>query len=118
MFHILYMLAFTILAFLAISSLIRNLINLGFDSQRMRAPFPYSGDEASGHANSQSGNSNRPTPHPELLDDAGKMIKEPLLVMRSIAVEDVREKLDALYDSSPSTGNNSPNSNDETEEDA
>jgi len=27
-------------------------------------------------------------PHPELLDTAGNLIKDPLLVMRSISVED------------------------------
>jgi hypothetical protein len=45
-------------------------------------------------------------PHPELLDDTGKPINEPLLVMRSMTVEDAREKLDAIYKSSPgnSTG--------------
>ena len=113
LFHTLYILAFTILAFLAVSSLIRNLINLGFDSHRIRAPFPYSGEAAD---SSTSANPNRPTPHPELLDDTGKMINEPLLVMRSIAVEDVREKLDALYDSSPSAENGSPNHNGEADE--
>jgi len=42
-------------------------------------------------------------PHPEL-DTAGNLIKDPLLVMRSISVEDAREQLDALYDASPAKG--------------
>ena len=37
-------------------------------------------------------------PHPELLDQDGQVIREPLLVMRSISMKDAREQLDALYD--------------------
>jgi hypothetical protein len=44
----------------------------------------------------------RPVPHPELLDSDGRIINEPLLVMKSMTVEDAREQLDALYKSSPS----------------
>jgi hypothetical protein len=40
-------------------------------------------------------------PHPELLDSSGNLIKEPLLVMRSVNVEDARQQLDALYEASP-----------------
>ena len=92
--HLIYILAFTLLAFLAIGNLIRNLLTLGADSQRHYAPRSY--------------DPSRPTsfrirvPHPELLDDNGKLINEPLLVMRSMTVEDAREQLDALYRSSPS----------------
>jgi len=39
-------------------------------------------------------------PHPEFLDDTGNVINEPLLVMRSINIDDAREQLDALYNSS------------------
>jgi hypothetical protein len=39
--------------------------------------------------------------HPELLDAAGNLIDEPLLVMRSLTVEDAREQLDAIYRESP-----------------
>jgi hypothetical protein len=39
--------------------------------------------------------------HPELLDEAGDMVREPYLVMRSITVDDARKQLDALYNSSP-----------------
>lgn len=39
--------------------------------------------------------------HPELFDDHGQPINEPLLVIRSVSVEDAREELDRLYQSSP-----------------
>ncbi|CDN09792.1 hypothetical protein RintRC_1303 [Richelia intracellularis] len=39
-------------------------------------------------------------PHPELLDDSGNLIKEPLLVMRSVNVEDARQHLDSIYNNS------------------
>ena len=39
--------------------------------------------------------------HPELLDEYGNIVNEPLLVMRSLTVQDAREQLDALYKSSP-----------------
>lgn len=92
--HFLYILAFTLLAFLAIGNLIRNLLTLGVESQRHYAPRSYDPS----HPRSSS-----PVrvPHPELLDDDGKIINEPLLVMRSMTVEDAREQLDALYRSSP-----------------
>ncbi|MBD2342737.1 DUF2973 domain-containing protein [Anabaena subtropica] len=113
MLHLLYILAFTILAVIAVANLIRNLIMFSFDRDGMRPGVAgnYSG------RNSQVGNqggfgyvsSNRQiTPHPELLDSTGKFIKEPLLVMRSINVEDARQQLDALYESSP--GHKSENS--------
>jgi hypothetical protein len=35
------------------------------------------------------------------LDERGNPINEPLLVMRSMTVEDAREKLDSIYNSSP-----------------
>ncbi|HTL90483.1 MAG TPA: DUF2973 domain-containing protein [Leptolyngbya sp.] len=87
--HLLYILAFTALAFLAVGNLIRNLMALGIDSQRQYSPM--------GTARS----TNRPAPHPELLDENGRMINEPLLVMRSMSVDDAREQLDALYNASP-----------------
>lgn len=97
MLHLLYILAFTVLAFLAVANLIRNLMMLGIESQRSYAPHrsaansPYAGQ----------GMSVRPAPHPELLDGQGNLVNEPYLVMRSITVEDAREQLDALYESSP-----------------
>jgi Protein of unknown function (DUF2973) len=92
MLHLLYILAFTIIAFLTISNLIRSLINVSMDSQKRPA---------------KSSNSYNPygypmTSHPELLDSAGQLINEPLLVIRSVTVEDARQQLDALYNASPS----------------
>jgi len=95
MLHLLYIFAFTIIAFFAISNLIRSLITLSFDSQRHYAPS----SDSLGRPSRSSGS--RPVPHPELLDDNGKPIDEPLLVMRSVSVEDAREQLDAIYNASP-----------------
>jgi Protein of unknown function (DUF2973) len=93
MLHLLYILAFTILAVIAVANLIRNLIMFSFDRERT-----YS----SGRGGSYGyGNSRITVPHPELLDSAGNIIKEPLLVMRSINVEDARHQLDALFEASP-----------------
>lgn len=99
MLHLLYILAFTILAFMAVANLIRNLIMFSFDTERTyptrhssmanRGNYPYSGSRK------------QFVPHPELLDNFGNLIKEPLLVMRSVNVEDARNQLDALYESSP-----------------
>ncbi|MCG8365474.1 MAG: DUF2973 domain-containing protein [Pseudanabaenales cyanobacterium] len=93
MLHFLYIVAFTILAFLAIGNLIRNLISLGSESQKSFSSPPYG-------EGSRPQSQNRPVPHPELLDDEGNVINEPLLVMRSISIRDAREQLDALYDAS------------------
>lgn len=90
MFHALYILAFVVLAVLALGNLIRNMMVLGADARR--DPRPPSG----GSRQSQ----NQRTPHPEMLDESGKVTREPLLVMRSISVDDAREKLDALYEAS------------------
>ena len=100
--HAIFVVAFAILAFLAVTNLIRNLITLSQDSQRMRAPTPPA-QAAAGASPAQpfSAQSSRSVPHPEFLDESGKVIDEPLLVMRSITVEDVRDQLDALYDASP-----------------
>ena len=87
MLHLLYFIAFTVLAVLAVSNMIRNVVNLGTQA---RAPVRRS------RANSQD------ISHPELLDDSGDVINEPLLVMRSISIKDAKERLDALYDSSSS----------------
>ena len=93
MLHLIYIFAFTLLAFLAIGNMVRNLLTLGVDSQRHYAPRSY--DPA------RPMSSRVRVPHPELLDNNGKLINEPLLVMRSMTVEDAREQLDALYRSSP-----------------
>jgi hypothetical protein len=97
MLHLLYILAFTVLAFLAIANLIRSMVTLGIESQRGYAGSGWSG----ANAGASPGRSRRAVPHPEFLDDTGNVINEPLLVMRSMTVEDAREHLDALFDSSP-----------------
>ena len=103
MMHLLYILAFTILALIAVSNLIRNLVM--FSSERDsgypggRSPMSNGGVSPYGSSSYQS------VPHPELLDSAGNAVKDPLLVMRSISVEDAREQLDALYKSSPGYSN-------------
>ena len=97
MLHLIYVFAFSTLAFIAVANLIRNLIVLGSQSTRNYPPKVEDIPPVS-HANRLSQIS---VPHPEFLDDTGNPIREPLLVMRSISVEDAREKLDALYNSSP-----------------
>lgn len=99
MLHLLYVLAFTILAFLAVGNLIRSLLTVGLDSYRSQGWSPEKYPKPLGKS-----------PHPELLDESGNLVNEPLLVMRSMSVQDVREQLDALYQSSPSP-------NDENKED-
>jgi Protein of unknown function (DUF2973) len=94
--HLLYIIAFTILAVLAVSNMIRNMISLSVESQKSYAP----------RSSSASGTF-QAVPHPEFLDASGKVISEPLLVMRSLTVEDAREQLDALYESSPGPSNTS-----------
>jgi hypothetical protein len=88
--HLLYVVAFTILAILAVSNLIRNLITIGLDTQRGRLPA------SAAHSSQRYSN-----PHPELLDGSGNVVDEPLLVMRSMSVEDAREQLDAIFKASP-----------------
>lgn len=101
MLQLLYILAFTVIAFLAVGNLIRSLMTLGIESQRQPAPM-----------RSDSGYRSRSSvPHPELLDENGRMINEPLLVMRSMTVEDAREQLDAIYKLSPG-GESAPQDDD------
>ena len=87
MLHLLYIFAFTILAVLAIVNLVRNLISLGIETRR-------------GTGKPSAPQKPRRVPHPELLDDDGNVLDEPLLVMRSISIKDAREQLDAIYESS------------------
>ncbi|MBD2319110.1 MULTISPECIES: DUF2973 domain-containing protein [Cyanophyceae] len=89
MVQILYILAFTILSIFAISNLIRSMIALSQNDSRSY----------------QDNRSRRVSPqyaHPELWDKDGKYIDEPLMVIKSINVDDARSRLDALYNSSPS----------------
>jgi hypothetical protein len=99
MLHLLYILAFTILAVIAVANLIRNLVMFSFYKERN---YPASYSSTAERGNFPYPASKRTlTPHPELLDSSGNLIKEPLLVMRSINVDDARQQLDALYESSP-----------------
>ncbi|GAA6615537.1 DUF2973 domain-containing protein [Scytonema sp. NUACC26] len=93
MLHLLYIFAFTLLAFIAVANLVRNLILFSFDRERVYPPKSVSLGDRNTHKSF--------TPHPELLDESGNLIREPLLVMRSIDVDDARQKLDALYEASP-----------------
>ncbi|AFY78865.1 MAG: DUF2973 domain-containing protein [Hydrococcus sp. C42_A2020_068] len=107
MLHLMYILAFTVIAFLAISNLIRSLVTVSMDSQRR---YSAAGKSSSG-TKEVNWNRTGTTVHPELLDESGQPIDEPLLVMRSVTVEDARQQLDALYKASPGQTQ-------ETEEDA
>ncbi|MBE9166104.1 DUF2973 domain-containing protein [Pleurocapsales cyanobacterium LEGE 06147] len=100
MLHLVYILAFTTIAFIAISNLIRSLITLSAETQRV---YP-SANQSSQSNNRSQVRSNSRSPreiHPELLDEQGRVINEPLLVMRSVSVEDAREQLDSIFNSSP-----------------
>ncbi len=90
MLQILYIVAFTFLSLLAVSNLIKSMIALSqteikATNRMIRKP--------------------KPTMHPELIDENGNIIDEPLLVMRSVNFEDARSRLDAIYNSSPNTDN-------------
>lgn len=91
MWQVVYIIAFAGLAILAIANLVRNLLLLGGDARNS----PGAGGYGGGQQRPRPGA--RPVPHPELLDEDGQVIREPLLVMRSISVNDAREQLDALY---------------------
>jgi Protein of unknown function (DUF2973) len=92
MWQLLYIIAFVVVAVLAIRNMVRNMISLGIESQRSYAPSSSSPSAVA---------RNTTATHPELFDESGRVINEPLLVMRSMTVEDAREQLDALYNSSP-----------------
>ncbi len=112
MLHLLYIIAFTILAVLAVGNLIRSLITVSFDTARISPASQWSNSTES---NSYFGNNviSRRVPHPEFLDNTGKVIEEPLLVMRSMTVEDARQQLDALYKASPNYNGDTPNKHEE-----
>ncbi len=96
--QILYMLAFVGIAFLAIGNLIRSILTLGSESTRPVVPKGMRMEDRM-----------RQSPqHPEMLDENGRVINEPLLVMRSMTVEDARERLDAIYRSSPGGESGTP----------
>ncbi|MBE9141254.1 DUF2973 domain-containing protein [Nodosilinea sp. LEGE 07088] len=116
MWHVVYIIAFAVLAILAIANLVRNLVLLGSNARNPRSMASYGGGQQSA---SQGGGStsigNRLVPHPELLDQDGQVIREPLLVMRSISVKDAREQLDALYNGTGSPLDDSEESSTEPE---
>lgn len=93
MLHLIYILAFTVIAFFAISNLIRSLITISADTRR----GAWSNQPR--RMNNYQGKSNY---HPELFDEEGKPVNEPLLVIRSVSVEDARQQLDSIYNASPS----------------
>jgi hypothetical protein len=94
MLQIIYLIAFSILAFLAIGNLIRSLIGFSMDASQPRA---MTNPHLPGYRYRAGA-----VVHPELLDSAGNVTTEPLLIMKSISVEDARARLDALYhDDSP-----------------
>ena len=89
MLQIIYLIAFTILAFLAIGNLIRSLIGFSMDASQPRA---MNNPNFQGYSYRVGA-----VPHPELLDELGNVTNEPLLIMKSIGIEDARARLDALY---------------------
>jgi Protein of unknown function (DUF2973) len=93
MLHLIYILAFTVIALLAVSNLIRSLVTLSAESQKFYPPQYNTSNGGTSPAMQKV--------HPELLDEQGKMIEEPLLLMRSVSVDDARSRLNALYDASP-----------------
>ncbi|NUN66597.1 DUF2973 domain-containing protein [Pseudanabaena biceps] len=89
MVQIIYILAFTVLSIFAISNLIRSMIALSQNDSRS-------------YQNIRNRRTSPQFTHPELWDKDGQYIDEPLMVIKSINVDDARSKLDALYNSSPS----------------
>ncbi|MEL6495417.1 MAG: DUF2973 domain-containing protein [Cyanobacteria bacterium J06623_7] len=102
MLHLIYILAFTVIALLAVSNLIRSLVTLSAETQKFYPPSYGSGGKTAP--------TSKQSFHPELLDEQGKVIEEPLLVMRSVSVDDARSRLNALYDASPSKTIDPPDS--------
>lgn len=98
--HLLYILTFTLLAILAAGNLIRNLMALGRAEARRNRP-------AAANTTPSSRREVQPVLHPEMLDDSGNAIREPLLVMKSMTVDDARSRLQSLYDESPDSGDDS-----------
>ena len=106
MLHLAYILAFTIIAVLAVTNLVRSLITLSTEPQRIY-PQNYKQSPSTNNSAFRNQANDFGKLHPELLDNQGRRIDEPLLVMRSISVEDARQKLDALYNASPNKRNES-----------
>lgn len=96
MLHLIYILAFTVIAFFAISNLIKSLITISTESQK--GSWSAEPRQALSKFNSKS----MKTTHPELLDSKGNPINEPLLVIRSVSMDEARQRLDSIYNASPS----------------
>lgn len=93
MLQILYIVAFSVLAIFAIVNLIGNMIALAQNEVRPRRSLA---DDRAVRV---------PTiVHPEMYDEAGNITTEPLLVMRSLDLDEARARLDDLYESSGSDG--------------
>ncbi|MCS6958818.1 MAG: DUF2973 domain-containing protein [Pseudanabaenaceae cyanobacterium SKYGB_i_bin29] len=87
MLQILYIIAFSFLLLFAIGSLVRSMITL---SQRQAEPVQKTVGAI----------------HPELLDGEGNLTEEPLLVIKTLDLDAMRSRLDALYEASPGGDNN------------
>ena len=96
MLHLLYLLVFTALAFIAVGNLVRNLMRLGRDAGRNPATSTPQATAAMERMAQMA------ITHPEMLDELGQPIREALLVMKSISIEDARDRLTSLYEASPS----------------
>jgi len=79
-------------ALIAVSNLIRNLLMFSGD----RDHYPSGDAMAKPRYLSPHLVSNQFSAAPGVMDTAGNLIKDPLLVMRSISVEDAREQLDPI----------------------
>ncbi|MFK8181762.1 MAG: DUF2973 domain-containing protein [Phormidesmis sp.] len=116
MLHLLYVIAFTVLAVIAVSNMLSNLVKLGNQVRQPSNSQGYGsqgygprygnqgyGEQGYGPSSRYGDQEKRPVPHPELLDGSGDVINEPLLVMRSISIKDARDQLDAIYEASGSS---------------
>lgn len=101
MWHLLYLVAFAALTSLAITNLVRNLLMLGTSARQQPRNYGGGGQSPQTPASPLSQQGTDTMPHPEMLDSEGNVIREPLLVMRSISVSDARDRLDALYEGKP-----------------
>ncbi len=93
MLQILYIVAFTVLSLLAVTNLIRSMISLAQNEAKSQNSYARRNKAISSRYNQFI--------HPELLDANGNIIDEPLLVIRSMGLEDARSRLDELYEASP-----------------
>ncbi|HAN45109.1 MAG TPA: DUF2973 domain-containing protein [Cyanobacteria bacterium UBA8156] len=82
MLQILYITAFALLSLLAIANLIRSMAALA-------------------RTEGQAGRRDYRRMHPELLDEAGKPTREPLLVMKALDLDEARAQLDRMFEASP-----------------